>query len=78
MKTEQGNSRSNDKGKYKRITREANTNELHGGGLRRSSADTLRKHGRAKGVTEVGFNWTTTVKGMIDYYETKEHPSKGM
>lgn len=39
--TEQGNSYSDVKGKYKRITRKANTEALYGGGFRRSSVETL-------------------------------------
>lgn len=47
---EQGNSYSDAKGKYKRRTREANTDELYGGGFHRSSAEALWKQGIAKGA----------------------------
>ena len=50
MSTEQGNSYSDAKGKYKRRTREAKTEALYGGGFHRSSEEALRKQGIAKGV----------------------------
>lgn len=49
--TEQGNSCRVAKGKHKRITREANTDTLHGGGFRCSSVEILRKQRRAKDGT---------------------------
>lgn len=60
--TEQGNSCRDDKGKYKRITREANTDELHGGGSHRSTyeASVMELEGRVR--TGSVLIYTTTVK----------------